>query len=280
MRQLVALIAVIAGLAGVATASADGEAGLVIYWGDGTVSTHCIGFNGGSISGDALLSRAGYNVNQFSGLVCGIDAIGCQHSGTFNSCTCECKTGDDDCTYWSFFQQPYGETWRYSALGIFVAEAEDGDLQGWQWGPGGPASAPAPAAITFEAVCGHPPAAVSTVPPSATVAVIATPTGGATATTPPTRGSGTSTPAQTESMTAEASAAATPKPTDEPTSGPVAPPAVPSRSPMPSPPGAGDEGEGTGAGWGAAGFVGVAGLLGAGIVAALVTRSRRRATRP
>jgi hypothetical protein len=149
-------------------ASADGEAGLVIHWGDGRVDTHCVAFSGDSISGDALLERAGYDINQFSGLVCAIDNVGCQHSGSFDSCTCGCQGGGDDCTYWGFFQQPYGAGWHYSALGAFSARSDDGDLQGWKWGEGGPASAPAPPATTFEAVCGHPPGAVSTVPPAAT----------------------------------------------------------------------------------------------------------------
>jgi hypothetical protein len=162
------VLALLGALAPVATALADGEAGLVIHWGDGRVSTHCVAFDGESLTGDELLASAGYDLNQFSGQVCAIGGVGCQHSGSFDSCACQCRSGGDDCTYWGFFHQPYGRTWFYSALGAFSARAEDGDLHGWKWGAGGPASAPLPPATTFEAVCGHPPSAVSTVPPPAT----------------------------------------------------------------------------------------------------------------
>lgn len=168
LRATTLLGATLLALALAAVVQADGEAGLVIHWGDGRVSTHCIAFGGDSITGDEMLERAGYNINQFSGLVCSIGGVGCQHSGSFDSCTCECQSGGDDCVYWSFFEQPYGATWRYSALGAFIARAEDGELHGWQWGEGGPASAPVPPATSFEAVCGHPPGTVSTVPPAAT----------------------------------------------------------------------------------------------------------------
>ncbi len=272
MRTGIAFAALLVAIVTVRTAAADGEVGLVIHWGDGITSTACVGFAGDSVTGDEVLATAGYNVNQFSGLVCGIDDVGCQHSGTFNSCTCECQTGSDSCTYWSFFEQEYGGQWRYSALGLFVAKAEDGDLEAWNWGPGSPASAPAPPETTFEAVCGHSPGAVSNVPPSATPEPVSTVPGAGTAMMP----------TATAELTLPGTAVASTQ-TSEPATGSASPGAT-STNPAtagaavtgtPAPPAAGDPEKSSGARWAAIGFAGVAGVLVLGIAAALVTRSRR-----
>ncbi|MDZ7727693.1 MAG: hypothetical protein U5Q44_05550 [Dehalococcoidia bacterium] len=159
------LTALLLGL-GTASAAADGEAGLVVDWGDGSTSNYCIAFQGNSISGEQLLARAGLNVNQFSGLVCGINGVGCQHSGTFNSCTCECQDLGGDCVYWSFFTKGYGGGWQYSAGGFQGQRVADGEMHAWRWGEGGPSSAPAPAPVSFEQVCGHPPRSVASPTPT------------------------------------------------------------------------------------------------------------------
>lgn len=155
-----------------ATALADGEAGLVIDWGDGRVTDHCIAFEGDGISGDELLSRAGYSVNDFSGLVCGIQGQGCEHSGSGSSCLCECPSGGADCTYWGFFTKDAGAPdWQYSFMGYRSQAASDGDMHGWIWGRGGPSSAPPPPDVPFESVCGasaSQPTAATTVSPDVT----------------------------------------------------------------------------------------------------------------
>ena len=153
------LVAGFAGLlCGAAGAFADGgEAGLVIQNGDGTVDTFCIAFTGDGITGDRLLESAGVTVVNWGGLVCAIGADeGCFEPRSVSSCTCQCK-GGADCTYWAFFTQKYGQGWVYASIGYQGQKAKDGDLQGWKWGKGGPQSAPAPKAITFEQVCGHAP---------------------------------------------------------------------------------------------------------------------------
>lgn len=174
-----------------ALAHADGEAGLVVDYGNGQVDTFCIAFSGDSITGDQLLARAGLDVNQFSGLVCAIGGTGCQHSGTFDSCTCQCRSGSADCTYWGFFTARYGAPFIYSALGFRSQRARDGEIHAWKWGRGSPNSAPAPAPIAFETICGHPPlsrATATPLPATATpVPPTPTPAGpGATATAPAT----------------------------------------------------------------------------------------------
>lgn len=156
---MVAAAAAVALLGGAAVASADGEAGLVIQEGN-EVTTYCIAFTGDGITGEELLKRAGLTVEQFGGgggrAVCAIGGTGCPDASSFSSCFCECK-GGGSCVYWAFFTREYGKAWVYSSLAFNLLKADDGDVHGWKWGTGGPSSAPAPADITFEQVCGHAP---------------------------------------------------------------------------------------------------------------------------
>jgi len=154
--RLVAAIAMVAALVP-NPALADGEAGVVVVWGDGSTSAVCVPFEGDSIDGGDLLAAAGFSLHEFSGLVCSINGVGCEHSGTFGSCLCQCAAGSDDCVYWSFFTRRYGEPWRYAATGFRANSVSNGDLHAWQWLPASSAAPPAPPAATFEDVCGHPP---------------------------------------------------------------------------------------------------------------------------
>jgi hypothetical protein len=253
------------------TARADGEAGIVINWGDGTTSSLCIDFEGDSIGGEQLLSRAALPVNDFSGFVCSIDDVGCTHSGTFSSCHCQCQGSGPDCVYWSFFTRPYGEGWRYSALGYRGEEARDGDLHGWQWVPGAAASSPPSPDITFESVCGHPPGQV--VAPTATVTPVptatATPRVGPTSATTPTATAGittTSLPASTA-----------PPPVASTTVGATGPvtASITAAAPSPTPvaPASGTDGDGGGR-IGLVLFGVVAAILGAGTISAFLWRGR------
>lgn len=219
-------IAIMLGLAlalllATSVARAEGEAGLVVDFGNGEVITYCVPFEGSDISGAQMMDQVGLNVNQFSGLVCAIDGTGCEHSGTFDSCTCECKVGSGSCTYWSFFNQRYGGSWVYAANGLHSARSKDGDLQAWKWGPGGPSSAPPPGAISFEQVCGHAPRGGESEPPTATLAPptatqpppTLAPTNPPATSEPPTNAPATSAPGSTPRVTIAAAASAAASPT-------------------------------------------------------------------
>lgn len=219
-----------------AAVDAEGEAGVVVEWGDGTVSTMCVGFEGDSISGDRLLAEAGLVASDFTGLVCSINSVGCQHSGTFDSCTCECQVGSDSCVYWAFFTQPYGESWRYSALGFRSQAARDGDLHGWRWGERSASSATAPRNITFEQVCGHPPG--QSVPEPTATPVPPTPTLPASTVPPTTAATATATlattqPASATPVTSTSEPSATPTRATSPTTTPAS--ATSSATPTPEP---------------------------------------------
>jgi hypothetical protein len=209
---------------------ADGEAGLIIDYGRGRVEQHCIAFQGDDASGEQLLAAVGADVNQFAGLVCSLNDVGCQHTGTFDSCTCECKSSGGGCTYWTFFQKRYKATWLYSSLGFENQRARDGDLQSWTWQEGQAASAPAPVDVSFESICGHPPLSLSTaipaptstpLPPTATstpvpplVTITASAATATRAGTTPV--AVTQSPTNTPAVTATSTAMSSPEPTSAP----------------------------------------------------------------
>lgn len=157
-------------LAGGAALAEGPEAGLVVDYGDGRVETHCVPLGGAeSVSGDELLALAGLEINELAGLLCAIGDAGCEHEGTFDSCTCECdRGGGDACVYWALFSRgPDDDRWRYAATGMYGLRAADGDLHGWSWGEGGPGRGDAPPPLTFADVCGAPAVSAAAPPPAA-----------------------------------------------------------------------------------------------------------------
>ena len=285
------LLLVLASLAASTNAaSADGEGGLVIDFGNGQTQTFCLAFTGSDMSGQQALQKAGVSVNQFSGLVCSLDGTGCQQSGTFDSCSCQCKSGGSDCTYWAFFSQRYGTSWVYSATGYQLARVKDGDLQAWKWGKGSVSSAPPPAGLTFEQVCGHSPQGGTSSQPTATL-VIPTATSPtvpvtlAATTVSPLTPVITITAAATASLAATSSTAETspaPATTSGTTEANASTPSVTSPSPSLSAPsalppasgGSANESDGGGVSFNLIAFAGIAGVLCVAIAFALL-RSRR-----
>jgi hypothetical protein len=287
MRRTLVLAAVAVFALGAAAARADGEVGLVIQNGD-QVQTYCVAYTGDSISGDALLRAAGLSIEQFGGsarTLCAIDTVGCFNPSSFDSCFCQCS-GGGNCTYWAFFTQRYGGSWIYSSLAFNLTRAKDGELHGWKWGRGGQQSAPAPAATTFDAVCGGPPAGLATATPTATRTpppATPTPTAAATASAAasnPTPSAPPSTPAAAPSIATSTTASATPFTALRTATAPAATPsleatmtATPRASASPAPPatGAGDDG---GSATGVIAFAGVAAaVVAAG--AAVILRRRK-----
>lgn len=262
---------ILAGLLATSVAIADGEAGLVIDYGDGRVDTYCVPFDGESISGEALLAHAGIDVADKGGLVCAIGGAGCPAS----DCLCQCASGGRDCTYWAFFTQGYGGSWVYSALGYRQQRATDGELHAWKWGQGGPSSAPPPAPVTFEQVCGHPPGMVSHAPTEAPLATV-TPLPAAT---PTSAAPGQPSPSPVEEDTATPSPSPT-KPAEPGTSPPAGAQPTPSATAVPTtlaPGGDAASGGEEGNGFGLFAFAGVAGVLTVAIAAAVAWRRRHGA---
>jgi hypothetical protein len=134
------------------------RAGLAVFFGDGSVYTACVSFNGSSLSGTELLKQSGVpftsatDPNQGSA-VCSIDAIGCPP----NDCFCSMPN------YWSFWQ-PGENGWVYSVAGADQSQVENGAVQAWSWGSGNP-----PPQITFKNICESAPLEVALSQPTATL---------------------------------------------------------------------------------------------------------------
>lgn len=145
------------------------RATVLIAFGDGRTTTHCVSFDEDQISGAELLQRAGLEVRftehqGFGAGVCAIEGVGCADTP---DCFCRCR--GTPCAYWSYWLWQDGR-WVYSQQGASRQPVRDGDIQGWLWGD---AQSP-PTAAAPDPIC--PPTDVS---PAAT----ATPT-------PPVRPSG------------------------------------------------------------------------------------------
>lgn len=152
-RIALVLIALLLLLPSASRGQGGGRAGLVVRYGDGTIRTSCVQFNGDSISGLELLERGGVDViAQTSGnnaAVCKIGGDGCDYPAE----TCFCKTGAGGSgEYWAFWRLVDG-AWQYSVQGAGVARVRDGDVNGWAWGAGSVERGAEPPLQTFAQIC-------------------------------------------------------------------------------------------------------------------------------
>lgn len=150
--------------AAIAGAQSSNRAALVVRFSDDRVETHCVAFQEEQVSGYDLLLRSGLPLEvgdtSFGASVCRVDDVGCSAA----NCFCECRGGS--CTYWSYWHLQDGE-WRYSSLGATAYQVQDGDVEGWSWGPGSVSEATPPPVVTFDEVCAAEEAATPS--PAATV---------------------------------------------------------------------------------------------------------------
>jgi hypothetical protein len=154
------------------------QAALVIRHSDQSVQTACVDFSEPEISGLELLQRSGINleldVQGLGAAVCRIGQTGCPA----NDCWCQCK-GGGDCIYWSYWLRAGGQ-WQYSQGGASTFSVNDGEIQGWSWGPGAVNQAYSPPDLSFKDVCTAAIADDATATPKATALVFIpadTPTG-------------------------------------------------------------------------------------------------------
>ena len=158
MRRIGRAIAYILGLAALAALGsahpsqaqgAQSRAGLVVQFGDGSVRSYCIAFEGESITGLDLLLKSGLNVTAegfggMGGLVCKIEGEGCDYPGE----ACVCKSYGPQGVYWSYHHLRQGK-WKTSSMGAGGYRVRNGEVDGWAWSAG-----TAPVVRTFEQLCG------------------------------------------------------------------------------------------------------------------------------
>lgn len=228
---------------GMARAQAQNHAGVVVQFGDGSVTTRCVAFNEDSITGYDLLRRARLPISfEFGSMGAGVCKIGNEGCAFPNEpCFCQCQTLGAGCTYWVYSQLRDG-AWTISGLGAGARQVRDGDVDGWAWGKGDGNVGIVPASVTLDRICSagvvtpaQPTAEATgaTVPPTELPATEAPPTQAPSATPEPTFASPTpsaaviaTTAPATEEPTATATAlqvteTAMPMPTPTPTPTPV-----------------------------------------------------------
>ncbi len=126
------------------------RAGLVVQSGEGQVTTACVRFGEGEMSGFDLLATSGLAVDSVTdpGLgtaVCRIAGTGCP----VEDCFCAMPA------YWSYWE-PGPTGWAYAVTGSAQTEVVNGSLNGWSWGDG-----VVPPFYSFQDVCRYGDAAVS-----------------------------------------------------------------------------------------------------------------------
>ena len=146
--------------------SSGGRAGLIVKFGDGSVRTSCVAFEGESISSLELLQRSGLEViAQPAGnnaAVCKIGSDGCDFPA--EPCFCTFGSGQEG-LYWAFWRLG-ADGWQYSSQGAGIRRIRDGEVDGWGWGNGNVQSGVQPPPIPFEQICPvAQPAPEPTVPP-------------------------------------------------------------------------------------------------------------------
>ncbi|MGC9346788.1 MAG: hypothetical protein ACP5JG_01510, partial [Anaerolineae bacterium] len=195
------------------------QAGLVVVHGDGRVVTRCVSFEEPEVTGLALLQRSGLAFLTESGpmgsTICSLDGEGCPSS----DCFCECK--GTPCAYWNYFHRQPDGTWTYSGMGAAVWMIGDGDVDAWVWGDG----SQAPAATSFDAICGGAPveAPPATQSPDAGPTPVPTSTPTPTPTATPTSTAASKPTAAATSVAPESTVSPTVTPSATPTLTPEAP---------------------------------------------------------
>jgi hypothetical protein len=143
---LLALTVAGAGLGGV-HADRPNRVGLVVRFGDGSLTMRCIEFGGSEISGYDVLERSGLSVTAAfdsgqGAAICKIEHEGCPVEDCL---TCAYPN------YWAYWHLRDG-SWAYSQVGASGYQAHDGDVEGWSWGTGDP-----PPVVPFDQICAPPP---------------------------------------------------------------------------------------------------------------------------
>ena len=138
-------------------AQAPHRAGLVVVYGNGQVSTHCVEFSEPSISGYEVLMRAGLDIgidasNSMGVAICRIRNDGCNYPQQPCFCQCTDLSGAVPCLYWSYWHLQ-GSSWQYSGMGASNHQVTHGDVEGWVWGSGIMGGGAPPPSVTFEQLC-------------------------------------------------------------------------------------------------------------------------------
>lgn len=145
------------------------HAGLVVRYGNGSVTTHCVDLGeDGQASGEEVLRASGLAVTaEYSSMgaaICKIENDGCSYPAEGCFCQCTLQPGQT-CVYWSYWHLKNNQ-WQYSQFGTTNYTVHSGEVDGWSWGAGTTSNAVAPPVYTFNDICA--PASTNTPMPTGT----------------------------------------------------------------------------------------------------------------
>jgi hypothetical protein len=200
---------------------------VVVDFGNGTTTSHCVPVSPGE-SDEQALSEVYPVVTNSSGLICDIN-------GTPTSDTSQCldTAGNNQFYYWSYWHGSTG-TWEYSSVGPASYATSSGDVEGWRFqnpGPDSPDAPPPEASASYASICGAFGTTATTAPPAAPPAQTNTApaTSGVKGSAQPGRSTSTTGAAGTTSTSA-AAGAHTPKTSNSKPSNSSAEPTVTNRA--------------------------------------------------
>lgn len=179
--SLLVLAALTLGSGSLVSAQGTRRVGLVVQYLDGTLDKRCVEVGGtGEIKGRDVLQQSGLDIQfefnaSVGSAVCKIGQDGCQP----DNCFCDMPN------YWSYWHLQLDDNtqwrWMYSQLGASNYVVTPGQVEGWRYGAGQPPEQ----MPRFEDMCA-PSTPTSTLPPTATLTLTATPPPPPTNTLPPT----------------------------------------------------------------------------------------------
>jgi hypothetical protein len=169
-----------------ASAQSARRAGLIVQFGDGSITQRCVRFGEDALTGEELMRRARmpaiFEYSSLGPAVCKIGNDGCNYPG--EGCFCQCQTLGASCTFWNYLHKTESG-WRALPTGAGARIIGDGEIVAWSWavGDGESVSAILPD-VSIDQICSAveaEPATTNTQPtvaaaPSATTALASAPT--------------------------------------------------------------------------------------------------------
>lgn len=135
------------------SARADGpnQVGLVVDFGNGSLTTRCIAFEEAEISGYDVLRRSGLSlvVQEVSGM--GVTICDIEGTSECSASNCFCQCQGMDCLYWRYYYLS-NDSWQYAPMGAAARTVGHGDVEGWAWGEENASGGPLPL-IPFDQIC-------------------------------------------------------------------------------------------------------------------------------
>lgn len=120
-----------------AIAQSTRRAGLIVQFGDRSITQRCVRFSEEALTGEELMRRARmpaiFEYGSLGPAVCKIGNDGCNYPG--EGCFCQCQTLGASCTFWNYLHKT-DSGWRALPTGAGARIIGDGMVVAWSWAVG------------------------------------------------------------------------------------------------------------------------------------------------